>query len=86
MKMASLITKAFVLIYVHYWNKGTSRLINQHRVLSQNKKKEFLEIVVLISIREKFYETKRYVTAESDINYLMNKNMNQWYIYMRFII
>lgn len=54
--------------YVHYWNKGTSRLINQHRVLSKNKKKEFLEIVVLISIREKFYETKRYVTAESDIN------------------
>lgn len=72
--------------YVHYWNKGTSRLINQHRVLSKNKKKEFLEIVVLISIREKFYETKRYVTAESYINYLMNKNMNQWYIYMRFII
>lgn len=25
--------------YVHYWNKGTSRLINQHRVLSKNKKK-----------------------------------------------
>lgn len=68
--------------YVHYWNKGTSRLINQHRVLSKNKKKEFLEIVVLISIREKFYETKRYVTAESDINYVMNKNMNQWYIYI----
>lgn len=55
----------------------TSRLINQHPVLSKNKKKEFLEIVVLISIREKFYETKRYVTAESDINYVMNKNMNQ---------
>lgn len=34
--------------YVHYWNKGTSRLINQHCVLFKKKKIEFLEIVVLI--------------------------------------
>lgn len=45
-------------------------------MLFKNKKKEFLEIVVLILIREKFYEIKRYVIVEFDINYLMNKNMN----------
>lgn len=45
-------------------------------MLFKNKKKEFLEIVVWILIREKFYEIKRYVIVEFDINYLMNKNMN----------
>lgn len=45
-------------------------------MLFKNKKKEFLEIVVLILIREKFYEIKRYVIVEFDINYVMNKNMN----------
>lgn len=56
-------------------------------MLSKNKKKEFLEIVVLISIREKFYETKRYVTAESDINYVNEqKHEPMIFIYMRFII
>lgn len=45
-------------------------------MLFKKKKKEFLEIVVLILIREKFYEIKRYVIVEFDINYLMNKNMN----------
>lgn len=38
--------------YVHYWNKGTSRLINQHRVLFKKKKKEFSEIVVLIYLHQ----------------------------------
>lgn len=51
-------------------------------MLFKNKKKEFLEIVVLILIREKFYEIKRYVIVEFDINYVMNKNMNLWYIYI----
>lgn len=69
--------------YVHYWNKGTSRLINQHRVLFKKKNRIFRNSCINISqsIREKFYETKRYATAESDINYVMNNNMNlQWYI------
>lgn len=57
--------------YVHYWNKGTSRLINQH-LKKNNRIFRNSCINISRSIREKFYETKRYATAESDINYVMN--------------
>lgn len=57
--------------YVHYWNKGTSRLINQH-LKKNNRIFRNSCINISRSIRENFYETKRYATAESDINYVMN--------------
>lgn len=77
--------------YVHYWNKGTSRLIKQHRVLSKKTKKRIFRnscINISPSIREKFYETKRYVTAvwHKLCNEQKHEPMIYIYIYMRFII